>query len=70
MLNKKSNELETQVNMVIDQYRAIILDSLEQEYGELESWPYTRRKVLKALGDRGLASRIIEIISRNLGCIL
>ncbi len=50
----------------LDFYRGLVLDSVEQELGGTEKWPYLRGRLLKALGDRGLAGRIREILNIEL----
>lgn len=54
--------LKRQIIDVVDQYRSMILDPVEQEMGDSPSWKYVRSRLLKALGDRGLAGRLLEVI--------
>ena len=60
-VNKQN--LERRLLDVVDQYRSMIIDPIEQELGGSANWPYLRSRLLKALGDRGLAGRIREIIN-------
>jgi hypothetical protein len=59
-LNHK--RLERRLLEVIDQYRSMILDPVEQELGSSPNWRYLRSRLLKALGERGLSGRVIEIL--------
>jgi len=43
--------------------RSRIIDSVEQEMSDSPRWPVLRSRILKYLGDRGLESRINEILS-------
>lgn len=52
---------------VVDFYRGIILDTVEQELSSNSNWQFVRSRILKALGDRGLAGRISEILAREFG---
>ena len=66
MLDKKSTSLlERQLLEVIDQYRSMIIDPIEQEMGDSPNWLYIRSRLLKALGDRGLSGRIREIVANH-----
>ena len=58
----QKNRLEQGLLEVIDFYRGIILDAVEQNFGGDDDWPFLRKRLLKALGDRGLSGRITEII--------
>lgn len=49
----------------LDYYRGIVLDSVEQECGDLPVWVRLRSRLLKAFGDRGLASRIRSIMEHE-----
>lgn len=55
--------LENRLLEVIDHYRSMILDPVEQELGDSPSWKYLRSRLLKAMGDRGLAGRVREVLS-------
>ncbi|WP_413289303.1 hypothetical protein [Bdellovibrio sp. HCB337] len=57
--------LEKQIKEIIDLYRSMILDAVEQELGDSPNWKFLRGRLLKALGDRGLEGRIIEAIRTN-----
>lgn len=59
-------KLERRLLEVVDQYRSMILDPVEQEIGDSPSWTYLRSRLLKALGDRGLAGRIREVLAEEL----
>ena len=55
--------LERRLLDVIDQYRSMILDPIEQELGSNPNWKYLRGRLLKALGDRGISGRIVEVLN-------
>jgi hypothetical protein len=61
-INKKET-LEHRLMDVLDQYRSMIIDPVEQELGNSPNWQYLRSRLLKALGDRGLAGRIREVLN-------
>jgi len=48
---------------VIDLYRGIVMDSVEQEFGDHPNWKYLRARLLKAFGDRGLTKRVQDIMN-------
>ena len=64
-INKE--QLERRLLDVVDQYRSMILDPIEQEVGQSPNWSYLRSRLLKALGDRGLAGRIREVLNSEFG---
>ena len=47
---------------IVDFYRGIVLDTVEQELGSSANWSFIRARLLKALGDRGLSGRLRESI--------
>jgi hypothetical protein len=59
--------IESRLIEVVDQYRSMIIDPIEQEIGSSPNWPYLRSRLLKALGDRGLVARIREVVSSEFG---
>lgn len=59
--------LDRRLSEVIDFYRGLILDAVEQELGAEPNWPFLRGRLLKSMGDRGLAGKVREIISSELG---
>jgi hypothetical protein len=61
--NLLKQRLEQRLLEAIDQYRSIILDPVQQELGDTPNWKFLRSRLLKALGDRGLAGRIRETLS-------
>ena len=63
----KKDRLERVLMDVIDQYRSMIMDPIEQELGESPNWKYLRSRLLKALGDRGLSGRVREILNTEFG---
>ncbi len=65
--NENDQQLERQLMDVIDQYRSFIIDPIEQEMEGNPNWLYLRARLLKALGDRGLAGRIREILNSQAG---
>jgi len=60
------NQLLRRLLEVVDQYRSMILDPVEQEVGDSPNWKFLRSRLLKALGDRGLSGRIVEILDDEL----
>lgn len=64
-INYLKKRIEQRVKDVIDQYRSMILDPVEQELGESPNWKFLRSRLLKAMGDRGLAGRIFEILDNE-----
>ena len=65
--NKPKSQLERQLLEVVDLYRSMIIDPIEQEMGDSPNWQYIRSRLLKALGDRGLSGRIREIVAFHEG---
>lgn len=61
----KDEALKSEIKVAIDFYRGIILDAVEQEFSETPQWPFLRRRLLKALGDRGLSGKIEEIFAKD-----
>lgn len=59
--------IEGQLLEAVDFYRGFVLDAVEQELGGEGNWTFVRGRLLKALGDRGLAGRIRQILSSELG---
>lgn len=55
--------IEERIMDVVDQYRSMIIDPIEQEMGHSPNWKYIRSRLLKALGDRGLSGRIREVLN-------
>lgn len=49
----------------LDYYRGMALDAVEQEFGDSQSWPVVRSRLLKVFGDRGLANRIRSIMQNG-----
>ena len=68
MKNKNiKRDLERGLLEVLDFYRGLILDMIEQELGGTDNWPFLRGRLLKALGDRGLVGRMTEVIEDSFG---
>ena len=65
MDSNQCSSIDNRILEVVDFYRGIILDAVEQEAGGLPNWKYLRSRILKALGDRGLAKQIAEILKSN-----
>lgn len=63
--NELKTRLEHRLLDAVDFYRGLILDSVEQELGDGDTWTFTRGRLLKALGDRGLTGRIREILQNE-----
>ncbi|MCX6118871.1 MAG: hypothetical protein NT027_15135 [Proteobacteria bacterium] len=61
-LEKLKNNLESKQLEVIDFYRGIVLDLLQQELEGCDDWHYLRSRLLKAFGDRGLAGRLKQVL--------
>ena len=59
--------IESRLLEVVDQYRSMILDPIQQELGNSPNWRFLRSRLLKALGDRGLVGRIREILDSEFG---
>ncbi len=62
-MENQRERIETQILEVIDFYRGIVLDSVEQEVGSSDNWTFVRSRLLKALGDRGLVGRVRQILA-------
>lgn len=62
MEKSKCDHFERSLLEVVDFYRGLVLDMVEQELAGSKSWPYLRARLLKALGDRGLVGRLSEVI--------
>lgn len=65
MQNNQSDPRLVLLLDALDYYRGIVLDSVEQECGELPVWFRLRSRLLKAFGDRGLVNRIKEIMAHE-----
>jgi hypothetical protein len=61
--NQFKIRLERSLLEVVSFYRGLVLDMVEHEVSGRETWPATRSRLLKALGDRGLAGRIQEVLN-------
>ncbi|MCB9072507.1 MAG: hypothetical protein H6623_02710 [Bdellovibrionaceae bacterium] len=58
--------LTNKVKLIFDQYRGVILGTLEQVYGDTAQWNFVRGQLLKYLSDqRGLEHQIIKTISET-----
>jgi hypothetical protein len=65
-MQPNQRNLERKLVEVVDFYRGFILDIAEQELGSNNNWQFTRGRLLKALGDRGLTGKIREVLSTEL----
>jgi hypothetical protein len=63
MMETINKRIERRLHEVVDQYRSMIIDPVEQEMGNNPNWKYLRSRLLKALGERGLSARITEVIN-------
>lgn len=63
MVERRQQQTVEKVLEALDFYRSLILDSVEQEFADSPRWPYLRSRLLRALGDRGLANQIREIMA-------
>lgn len=63
----KKDRLERGLLEILDFYRGLVLDTVEQELGGDGNWQFVRARLLKAFGDRGLAGRIRELLAVELG---
>lgn len=63
----KRQSIERRILEVVDQYRSMILDPVEQEMGGSPSWKYLRGRLLKAFGERGIQGRIREVLDSEIG---
>ena len=59
-----NNEIQTRILEIMDFYRGVILDAVEQEIGESSQWPFLRSRLLKALGDRGLVGKVLAELAK------
>jgi hypothetical protein len=59
-----NNEIQTRILEIMDFYRGVILDAVEQEIGESCQWPFLRSRLLKALGDRGLVGKVLAELDK------
>lgn len=57
-------EIEEQFAIQLKNYRAAILRDVELVVASSEQWPELRRRLLHALGERGLEGRLMEILDR------
>lgn len=64
---KQKARLEKGMLEIVDFYRGLILDMVEQELGGDSNWSFVRGRLLKAMGDRGLSGRLREAIQTELG---
>jgi hypothetical protein len=64
---KRFNVPVFQLLEVVDFYRGLILDAVEQEIGRSDNWTFVRARLLKALGDHGLVGRIRQILTTEFG---
>lgn len=46
----------------ISLYRGLVLDAVEQDLKDSPNWKFTRSRILKLFGERGLELRIREIM--------
>ncbi len=58
----KSMELERALQ-IVDYYRSIVMDIVEQELGSASNWQFLRGRLLNALGDKGLSGRLRELLA-------
>lgn len=58
--------LKQKLMAAIDEYRPAIMEPVEQALIGSSTWNYLRGRLLNALGDRGLAGRIREILNAEL----
>ncbi len=59
-----NSEIQTRIQEIMDFYRGVILDAVEQEIGESRQWLFLRSRLLKALGDRGLGGKILAELDK------
>ncbi len=57
-------KLQKRLLEAVSDCRASILFSAQAEVDDPRRWPLLRNQLLRALGDRGLEMRIIEILKR------
>lgn len=50
------------IKAILDFYRGLVLDAVESEITEIWRWRPLRSRLLKALGDRGLEGKLLELI--------
>ena len=61
-MNQSAHQKYQQVLEAISFYRGLILDAVENELSDTQTWPSTRSRLLKLLGDRGLEGKLREIL--------
>lgn len=62
MANPINISKKTQTAEIMRTYQGLILDVLEQNFGEHKSWQGVRSRVLRLLGDNGLSKRVQELV--------
>lgn len=55
-----------EIERIIEWYRSVILEAVEEEYGTTDGWPGIRRKLLRALGDRGLDGKMKHLLTASI----
>lgn len=53
------------VNEILRTYQGLLLDVLEESFGQDKSWQSIRSRVLRLLGDNGLGKRIRELVTSS-----
>lgn len=64
-MNGGDNLLLANIISRIEKYRSLILDSMEQEAGHSERWPFVRKRLLTFLGDGGLEGDIRKLMTTS-----
>ena len=65
MKSDKNDLLLGEALRALDFYRKLILDVLEEVVPDPKTWNYIRNRLFFALGDRGLAGRLSEILAKG-----
>jgi hypothetical protein len=52
----------SQIKQTLMIYTGMLLDAVEHSVCEAKDWPQLRARLLKILGERGLAGRVTEIM--------
>lgn len=55
-------ELKQKIEETVRFFQGIVLDSVEQSFGEAKEWYEVRGRILRAFGDRGLSARLCSIL--------
>ncbi len=60
--NDRLHWQDEKIKAILDFYRGLVLDAVEPEITEIWRWRPLRSRLLKALGDRGLEGKLLELV--------